>query len=68
MSASLYVYEVREDEGAEPDWYATSDEGWTLRTPYAVVMGGKVEFYMGCINREILRKLDAALGKKWGLS
>jgi len=63
MSARWLVYETREDECAEPDWYLMDDvaEGWSFSPPYAVVVDNAIAFYLGRIDREMFsRLLDAA--------
>ena len=67
MSARYFVWETREDECAEPDWYEVGPRIWHPR-PSAYIKGDGVVRYFGPITREMLRKLDAALGKPWGLS
>ena len=74
MSARFYVYEIRpeiDDENA--DWYPTIMREWQ-ESPDAVFPiyydddDGRGPQYEGPISRDLLRKLDAALGKPWGLS
>jgi len=70
VSARWLVYETREDECAEPDWYEVTCEYWLFTKPHIPTVWMRDDHlrYKGPINREILRKLDAALGKPWGMS
>ena len=74
MSAIFYAYEIRpeiDDEDADwyettaPEWNKNRGRGWPI---YYDDDNGKGPQYEGPITIDLLRKLDAALGKPWGLS
>ena len=74
MSAIFYAYEIRpEIDDEHADWYPTNDREWMdaeegVYPIYYDDGNGKGPQYEGPITIDLLRKLDAALGKPWGLS
>ena len=73
MSTIFYAYEIRPEIDDEiPDWYPTTSKNWLLHCGTLPIYydddDGKGPQYEGPITIDLLRKLDAALGKRWGLS